>query len=223
MNDSKDCKDSKEYDLKIKCDCSKDYELEAWKRLWVSRDFEIQHFWQRSLFLSGFLLLSFTAYGGLQGIFLGKFFENKICLDSIEFEIYNLISIFLCVVCCILSVLWIMMTKGAKNAYEAQENALITRTTNETLKKAYVDLNSFSQEFESPCILNTKAYRYSVSKINIFLGIFSLFIFMMLCALHLICYFFCKFYILLIWFDICCFLVLYFIFVVADELDGGQN
>lgn len=222
MNDSKDCKDSKEYDLKIKCDCSKDYELEAWKRLWVSRDFEIQHFWQRSLFLSGFLLLSFTAYGGLQGVFLGKFFENKISLDSKEFEIYNLISIFLCVVCCILSVLWIMMTKGAKNAYEAQENALITRTTNETLKKAYVDLNSFSQEFESPFILNTKAYRYSVSKINICLGICSLFIFMMLCALHLICiYCFYKCYFIFILGILCC--LFFVLFYCLGKLTGGQN
>lgn len=241
----------KNCNLKVTCECkdSKDYELEVWKRLWQSRDFELQHFWQRSIFLTAFLVLGFTAYGSFQGVFLGKFFENKIVLDSekvtidsdkisldskkvatdkdkihldsMKFMIYNLISIFLCCVNAVLSILWIMMTKGSKNAYEVYENALESNDIHYGLKKAYIKLDS-NKSATNSCILSTKAYRYSVSQINIFLGIFSLCIFSFLCIVHLV-FIFCHYKCVALF--ALGFVLIYFLifFWYSGNLIGGKN
>ena len=37
---------------------------EIHETLWRCRDFELSHLWQRSIFLSAFLILCFTVYGG---------------------------------------------------------------------------------------------------------------------------------------------------------------
>ena len=37
---------------------------EIHEKLWRCRDFELSHLWQRSIFLSAFLILCFTGYGG---------------------------------------------------------------------------------------------------------------------------------------------------------------
>ncbi|MWV63174.1 hypothetical protein DCO58_00260 [Helicobacter saguini] len=220
MSDNKDTKDSNNI-LKVKCD-SADYELEVWKRLWASRDFELQHFWQRSIFLTAFLVLGFTAYGSFQGVFLGKFFENKIVLDSKEFVICNLISIFLCCVNAVLSMLWIMMTKGSKNAYEVYENALESILIPYALKRANVKLNS-SNVSKSPCILKLNAYRYSVSKINIFLGVFSLFIFSLLGGFHFVLMLECSVNSIAIA-AVVVFIVDFILFCfLKEKLTGGKN
>lgn len=176
-----------------------DYELEVWKRLWQSRDFELSHFWQRSVFLTAFIVLGFTTYGVFQGFAWDKLLNdellnnNKITnfnqlfyllQDNPLFIPYNMISIFLCFIVLVLSILWIMMAKGSKNVYEVQECAL-KKTKNKILKKAYVELKNNCKKTNS-CICSSKGYRYSVSRINVFLGIFSVIIFTFLTLIHLI-------------------------------------
>lgn len=169
-----------------------DYELEVWKRLWASRDFELQYFWQRSVFLTAFLVLGITAYGTFQGAFISKIFEGKIGLSNKFFmNIYSLVSIFLCFINIFLSILRIMMTKGSKNAYEVYESALESNIAdnpakNNILKSAYVKLDSKNNNDTNACIFNTDACRYSVSRINIALGIFSLCMFLFLTVSHII-------------------------------------
>ncbi|WP_300232445.1 hypothetical protein [uncultured Alistipes sp.] len=43
---------------------------EIHETLWRCRDFELSHLWQRSIFLSAFLILCFTGYGGGTGVYV---------------------------------------------------------------------------------------------------------------------------------------------------------
>ena len=89
--------------------------------LWRCRDFELSHLWQRSIFLTAFLVMCFTGYGSLL---------LKICeyvTDDNKYIPFCILSIAcLCVAFLgiILSALWIMMGKGSKAWYEKYEIAL---------------------------------------------------------------------------------------------------
>lgn len=45
---------------------------DIYKSLWSCRDFEISHLWQRSIFLTTFMLAGFTGYGFILSRLLGK-------------------------------------------------------------------------------------------------------------------------------------------------------
>ncbi|MBQ7271710.1 MAG: hypothetical protein IJR18_08490, partial [Campylobacter sp.] len=85
--------------------------LEQIKQAFTQYNFEINNLWQRSLFLFGFLVLIYTAYGNLQISYL----KEK------SFEIYydntfiHCLSFWICIIGAIFSILWIMMAKGSKN------------------------------------------------------------------------------------------------------------
>lgn len=61
---------------------------EIHETLWRCRDFELSHLWQRSIFLSAFLILCFTGYGGV----LVSMFEKN---DSFEYA--NLLAFARCI------------------------------------------------------------------------------------------------------------------------------
>ncbi len=98
--------------------------LHIYESLWRCRDFEISHLWQRSIFLTAFLVLAYTGYG---------FVLMKIC-DQIEtqqtsqiglgFRYLNIIGFILALIGIRLSILWIMMGKGSKAWYERYEQTL---------------------------------------------------------------------------------------------------
>ena len=95
-----------------KDDCNQNnYKLEQIKQAFTQYNFEINNLWQRSLFLFGFLVLIYTAYGNLQISYL----KEK------SFEIYydntfiHYLSFGICIIGAIFSILWIMMAKGSKN------------------------------------------------------------------------------------------------------------
>lgn len=58
---------------------------EFYKSLWRCRDFEIQNLWQRSIFLTAFMLLSYTGYGTV----LLKIVELDDCILSLKAGAYS--------------------------------------------------------------------------------------------------------------------------------------
>ncbi len=85
-------------------------------RVWQCRDFEIQHFWQRSGFLATFIVLIYTGYGAFWGNILVEETNTKM--------IHHFISIGVLFLGCIFSSLWIMMAKGSKYWYEIYEKKI---------------------------------------------------------------------------------------------------
>ena len=88
---------------------------EIHETFWRCRDFELSHLWQRSIFLSAFLILCFTGYGSLLITMLEK---------ASLFAYANLLAFSIGVIGIIFSCLWIMMGKGSKAWYERYENAI---------------------------------------------------------------------------------------------------
>ena len=105
--------------------------LEVYNRLWASRDFELTTFWQRSIFLGTFLSLSYTGYGAL-GL---KLLETK--GGEAIWQVGNLFAIVIACFGIIVSALWILMAKGSKLWYEWQENAIVAFTDDIAPKSAF--------------------------------------------------------------------------------------
>ena len=189
---------------------AKDY----YNRLWHCRDFEISHLWQRSVFLGAFMVAITTGYGSFVNqhfkemvyyilVLLGKTCEKDampLCL------ITNSVALFLSCIGLILSLLWILMGKGSKLWYEAYEAALYTMETSiygddPDLQKVLVDSQFaeygekhkdtfpwFGELKHKKCVdspFSTAAGRFSVSKINIFLGQLAFCVWFVLGMVHL--------------------------------------
>lgn len=128
------------------------------------RDFEISNLWQRSLFLSAFLVLLFTIYGNIvPGIFKDDC-ANKLVLSEI---------------CCglalagfVFSLIWIMMGKGSKAWYEIYERKIckIEKEVSLGIPKKYRMGAKTSPEEVDNNIFTNKAGNYSPSKLNIMIG-----------------------------------------------------
>lgn len=128
------------------------------------RDFEISNLWQRSLFLSAFLVLLFTVYGNIvYGIFKGDY-TNELVLSEI---------------CCglaltgfMFSLIWIMMGKGSKAWYEIYESRIceIEKEGDLGIPEKYRMGASTSQWGLDENIFTNKAGKYSPSKLNIMIG-----------------------------------------------------
>ena len=93
---------------------------DIYKGLWKCRDFELAHCWQRSVFLTAFLLACYAGYGAL--IMQCLTIEET----QLPFRVVNGIAFCICVVGILLSLLWIMMAKGSKAWYEKYESAINT-------------------------------------------------------------------------------------------------
>lgn len=162
---------------------------EIYEALWKCRDFEIDHVWQRAVFLSAFLLACYAGYGGL---ILGLATADKV---SFSFPFSNLIALFIACIGLILSLVWIMMAKGSKAWYEHYEHAIkafekfqgATFEPN-TLFCRIMDVHKecgFERPPTSSWLWNTKGGSYSVAKINIVIGHVSTAIWSVLIFLHM--------------------------------------
>ena len=147
-------------------DDSKVSKKDLYEKLWQSRDFELSHLWQRSIFLATFIVLLFTLYFTLLGTLLeGDDFINisqnsasaydeyliginnnndqriEIAVnDKAESECaYIIVLCLICVIGYAFSVLWIFMARGSKYIYECHEAGI-----NKAFEKGYFDddLNS---------------------------------------------------------------------------------
>ena len=125
--------------------------IENWKMAWEKRDFELSHLWQRSIFITTFIILVYTGYGAIwlnvlksdinsfQTINITAENYDSEMLDNTNknyqykynsnndnlFMVSNCISIFIAILGYILSLLYIMMGKGSKYWYECYENLIV--------------------------------------------------------------------------------------------------
>ena len=161
---------------------------DIYRSLWSCRDFEISHLWQRSIFLTTFMLAGFTGYG---------FILSKLFGDTSNCAILNMLAGGIALAGIILSMLWIMMEKGSKAWYEKYEDAIwrIEHDPDYTsdLVKGLIlkglvhgSLPSLSSDRVSNNIFNTRGGAYSVSRINIVLGQMAFVIWAVILLVHYI-------------------------------------
>lgn len=162
---------------------------EALARAWKNRDFEIEMYWKRATYFWVFLVTTFTGYFALQAVNITK--ENQI-------NIYFLNLIIICLGICF-SLSWILVNKGSKKWQENWE--------------AHIDM--LENEITGPIykmVLDKERYNYSVSKINLDVSRFVLFIWVVI-LLYFI--YKCKCY-----FCLCCTACPYFTLILYLTLIG---
>lgn len=174
-----------EYSIDMKDEkCTKQKSFEFLKHLYHLRDFEIKNLWQRSIFLAGFIGLFFTGYGKVV-------FEMLDCCKPLE--LLNLIALAICLLGFVFSILWTMMAKGSKAWYEVYEKKIELLESKLEIPADYKnDIKNNDQvmpEKMDKCLISTKSGPYSVSKINIIIGIFLQAIWFILFVFHAIFHF----------------------------------
>ena len=157
---------------------------EIHETFWRCRDFELSHLWQRSIFLSAFLILCFTGYGSLLITMLEK---------ASLFAYANLLAFSIGVIGIIFSCLWIMMGKGSKAWYERYENAICAferKSQYMTPKASHIGGFHYQniQGYELPQIQKSffkgNGGAYSPSKINIAIGQITLWLWSIIVLFH---------------------------------------
>jgi bacitracin transport system permease protein len=156
-------------------------------RLYECRNLEISNLWQRSVFLSVFLILCFTAYGYLGLEIISKFLDKAKDLE--KQLLLSSICLFIALVGSLFSIIWILMAKGSKAWYEVYESAITTfENTHSALLKLPKDNIMGNMVLEknrkSRNIFSTKAGGYSPSRLNIAIGQISLILWIIFIAVH---------------------------------------
>ncbi|POR18701.1 hypothetical protein BWK58_14565 [Flavobacterium columnare] len=152
-------------------------------KLYRCRDLEISNLWQRSIFLSVFLILCFTAYGYLM-LDLVKVNYNANILNK-----YNIACLLLSSISIIFSVIWILMAKASKAWYEVYESA-ISKFEYQHFKRINLPYENimgemiFQKNQRNDSIFTTKGGAFSPSKINIAIGQISLIIWIIVMISH---------------------------------------
>lgn len=167
--------------------------------LWKCRDFELSHLWQRSIFLTAFLVMCFTGYGSLLLKICEYVADDK---KFIPFCILNAAGLSVALLGIILSALWIMMGKGSKAWYEKYEKALYNIERNKDYSEEIVTKNMENAELvhgnlPEPEPLDTKLFttnagKFSVSRINIAIGQISMIVWGLIYLIQSICFSFSK-------------------------------
>ena len=92
---------------------------DLYQHLWEGRNFELSHFWHRSVFLTGIFVVLLAGYGKV--IFAMYFPESG---DADITAMHHFIAWGITLLCLVFSMLWIMMSKGSKYCYERYEYSL---------------------------------------------------------------------------------------------------
>ena len=149
---------------------------DLYAELWRCRDFEISHFWQRSIFLTAFHTMCFVGYGALL----------TSCLADQRPWWVLCALMFLCEIGAMSSVLWICMAKGSKAWYEIYEQAIsaFSRGEKGVLNRQeevknccgfrHNEIPGYVDGERDKKIISLKAGSFSPSKINIAIGVISL-------------------------------------------------
>ena len=174
------------------------------KILWMCRDFEINHLWQRSIFLAAFMTLLFTGYGVLFSKFCDYFAATQSSANTLF--VLSVASLVLSLLGVVFAVFWIMMAKGSKAWYEIYEKAICeiegatdkakTSEGNEADRYTNEKVNQLRNEKllhgllleRAECndnIFSTDAGSYSVSRVNIAIGHVSLIFWSILYFVHI--------------------------------------
>lgn len=166
-------------------------------RLYKCRDLEISNLWQRSVFLSAFLVLCFTGYGYLLTQIIDSITGTNFIVEM-KLVYLHVVAITLGGINFVFSLLWIMMAKGSKAWYEVYEVA-ISAFCYKHYKEIGLPNNNIMGEMGIPFskldnhILSCKAGAYSVSKINIVIGQLCLCLWALIATIHLFLLFSVKF------------------------------
>lgn len=155
---------------------------DIYESLWRCRDFELSHLWQRSVFLTAFLLLAYTGYGVLMLQVM------TVELSVLQMRVLLCVGLVILLVGMLLSQLWIMMAKGSKAWYEVYEHAIYEIEHNpDYASEIVVDKmpedgvihgEVISDEKPNDSLWSVNAGAYSPSKINIVIGQLSYAIFL---------------------------------------------
>ena len=151
-------------------------------RLYKCRDLEISNLWQRTAFLSTFIILAFSGYGVIAYSFANKNYDPTI-LHFLAFILSFLSSI--------VSLLWVLMGKASKAWYEVYESAITCYERN-YYNKLSIPFNYrmgkmlLPDSYRDDLITSTKAGAYSPSKINIFIAQFCMVCWIILNISHLL-------------------------------------
>ena len=156
---------------------------DIYKRAWTSRDFELSHLWQRSIFLAVFLIAIAGAYGTIiEKMYFSGGGDVSRCKQ-------HFIAFCLCWLGIAFSILWMMMSKGSKYWAEKYENLIFifeNRKAGANLKDCYhfgnmpkLERNKFNENIFSPL-----SGHYSVSKVNATIGIIGITVFSLLEMFH---------------------------------------
>lgn len=164
---------------------------EIYKEVWECRNFELSHLWQRSVFLAVFLL---AIAGGYGKVICSMFFpsEQIIVVCNHGAEISNdvetssiksnqhLLAYALCWLGIVFSLLWVMMAKGSKYWYERYEGAIcwfVDGEFTEFLDKTtpyHGNTPKLDSSRTNENVFSTLAGHFSVSRINVMIGIVAL-------------------------------------------------
>lgn len=183
--------------------------------LWRGRDFELKHLWQRSVFLAAFLLGIASTYAlYIKDVFIPHLSPNEICVGFPLIFSIGIVPFLICLLGIIFSVLWIMMGKGSKAWYELYESNLAKMSDNPRFWKDEAEGESeldkifcnkktgryteylfghLQNRHGDPIdkkLFSTAAGSFSVSKVNIMIGIISLKFFIVALFFHI--YWLCK-------------------------------
>lgn len=158
-------------------------------RLYKCRDLEISNLWQRSIFLSVFMVLCFTGYGYLLLQIIDSEPSKSTCSTLCKSDYLNIAAIALGCVSLVFSLLWIFMAKASKAWYEVYETAI------STFENEYSDILKIP-EFNimgemglyihkmSYCLYSAKAAAFSPSRINIAIGQVCFTVWVLVITLH---------------------------------------
>lgn len=156
--------------------------------LWEHRDFEVKNQWQRSVFLTTYLTLCFAGYGTLL-VSMTSGQPNLHALFAM-----NGAAVVISMMGVVLSLLWICMAKGSSFWLKEQEERIqqFVEKLSASQEGMDDDLKPFARgnvlcgpsEENSFSICSPRCARFSPSKINVLIGIASLFFFMFVGVFH---------------------------------------
>ena len=165
---------------------------DIYKEAWECRNFEIDHLWQRSVFLAAFLL---AIAGGYGSVVMNMLFPNT--ETTVDYR-HHFLAYGLCWLGIVFSILWILMAKGSKHSFEQYEAAITWFFHNSSQSYTdsdnpdfaldampyYGNLPEVEDSKVSECIFSPLSGHYSVSKVNATIGIVSLLVWMALNMFH---------------------------------------
>ena len=169
---------------------------DLYKEFWACRNFEIDHLWQRSIFLAVFLLAIAAGYGTFVNDHLKDISLSPEATKELSPLIFHGISLALCLLGIVFSQLWIMMAKGSKRWYECYEAAissfydnihynLFNQETKNLIEKDKISyFGNLKKRDINDSLLSAKGGNFSVSKVNIFIGQITGFVWIVLAIVH---------------------------------------
>jgi hypothetical protein len=169
--------------------------MDVYSFLWRGRDIELTHIWQRSIFLAVFLIGIASLYSlYFKDVFLEQFkTNNSFKLEYYQIFVFGFVPIIITAIGVIFSELWIMMAKGSKVWYSiyddsiAKVSAIDNFWDHKSIREVYKE--RVTKEFifgrlllkdtteRSESLLSPIGGAFSVSKVNIMIGIVFLIIF----------------------------------------------